>query len=500
MAGQPGAPAGHEGRAVCSRNRWRRWARSLLPWLLPTLTAVVFFLSLSHEAARRVLALETVENYGFAVFNQILWNFSHFGKFAQTIHRGYFDSWMWSGHKAAWLPVVGYLYSIRPGPIWLAQIQIGAVALGAFPAFALGRLVVGGLGGGILGLVFYFAYPPLYYMALSDYQDIVLAIPTLLFALHACRKRSVPAFVVTALLACATREEVALMVMLLGFAVSGTWRTRVKFGTIGAFVAISYLATVYALFHDEMYYESSAQTQLAAILSHLPSLPPILYDKAEAVRFYAGFLRPVQWIGLGAPWTLLPAAGAFIVHLFVNPGNGVDRVWATQAHIHHLAPILPLLIAAALETVGRVGRRIRKASRLPRHTHRVVAVVLAVVAVAGTVPTWRALGLHFQTNLETRQYPVHPVWKLVRRLPPDSVVATDMFASLAVSSRPLAYTYDESLVEKVRTRDPLDALDAILVNRRDTVWLRRALSRTGARVLDAQGEYVLILLRQRSSG
>ncbi len=466
-----------------------------LHWSLPVAAMVLFFVSLSHEAARRILALQTVENYGFAVFNQLLWNFSQSGSFAQTIHRGYVDSWMWSGHKAALLPLVGYLYGLRPGPVWLAQIQIGAVALGALPAYALGRWILGGLCGGLLGLTFYFAYPPLYYMALSDYQDIVLAIPALMLALYWSRRKSVVGFGLSALIACAAREEIALMVMLLGFGVSGGWRVRLKYGAIGFGVAAVYLATVYGVFHQEMHYESSAQTQLAAMLAHLPALPPILYDKAAAARFYAGFVLPVQWLALASPLTLLPAAGALAVHLFVNPGNGVDRVWAVQAHIHHLAPLVPLVVAGSLEAAGWVRSRIGRLGRVSRPLETLAAVLLVGWAVAGTVPAWKALGLHVQTDLETRAYPVHPAWKLARLVPAGSTVATDTFASLAISSRSNAYTYDESLAEKVNNGDPLMHLDAILVNRKDKYWVDRAMAREGARVVGARGDYVLIVWR-----
>jgi uncharacterized membrane protein len=469
------------------------------PHLLPLLAAWCFYASLSHEAARRILALDTVENYGFAVFNQLLWNFSHAGHFAQTIHRGYVDSWIWSGHKAALLPVVGWLYGLRPSPLWLAQLQIGAVALGAFPAWALGRRCVGGIPGGVVGLALYFGFPPLYYIALSDYQDIVLAVPLLLVALHQCRRGSWRGFALAALAACLAREEVPLMIALVGLSTPGGWRRRARFGLLGAGIAALYLGTVYALFHQDMIYESSAQTQLKALLAHFPPiLPPLRYDRLEAARFYAGFLRPVQWLGLLSPLTLLPGLGAFAFHLLVNPGNGVDRVWTHHAHIHHLAPLIPLLTAASLDTLGRVSARLKaRAGSAPvdRAAPILLASVVVVAALAGTLPTVRSLGLELEFTLRPKAWPVDPVWRLVRQVPANAVMATDMNASLAISSRHEAYTYDDSLTEKVPGPDPLERVDYLLVNRRDAAWEVRGRAVPGAVVIDQSDRYVLLKLR-----
>jgi len=465
-------------------------------WLLPALCAWIFYISLSHEAYRRILALDTVENYGFAVFNQLLYNFSHHGAFFQTIHRGYDNSWMWSGHKAAILPLVGKLYGLRPSPFTLAQIQIGLVSLGAFPAYAFGRLTIGGCLGGLTGLGLYFAYPPLYFIALNDYQDLILAVPFLMMALYMSRRGSLVGFIITAFIACLTREEVALMMTLVGFGVPGGIKRRMLFGLSGAAVGLLYLTGVYLLFHDQMTYEATAQTQLKALLTWPPNLPELMYDKAEAARYYLGFLKPVHWLAFGSPITLLPGLGALAMHALVNPGNGVDRVWNAHSHIHHLAVVMPLIIAASLETLGWIVIRLRGRSSLPRWVSSLVPVGVITVAIVLTAPVLRdGLKLRLAISPAVQSWPISPVWTLVAQVPAEAVIATDKHASLAISVRRESYTYDESLEEKLRHQDPLKHLDYILVRLSDQQWLRRAQAFPGAAVVGEAGGYRLIKLK-----
>ena len=132
--------------------------RSAGIWLIPAIAAWMWFCTIANRSAVQVMELQNVESYALAVFTQLFWIWSEEGHWAQTIHFGYVDSWMWSGHRVGWLPVVGWLFGLDPNPVWLCRMQIAAVALGAFPAFGLGRLLVGGVWGGIAGIVLYLGY------------------------------------------------------------------------------------------------------------------------------------------------------------------------------------------------------------------------------------------------------------------------------------------------------------------------------------------------------
>lgn len=482
------------------------WLHRIVGFVIPLFCAWVFYVTLSHEAQRKVLSLQSVENYAFAVYNQLLYNFSREGHFFQTIHRGYDDNWMWSGHKAGLLPVVSWLYGLRPSPVWLAQLQLGAVALGAFPAYHLGRLAIGGIAGGLLGLALYFGYPPLYHLALQDYQDTALAMPALMVLLYFRHRQKWLGFALACLLACLVREEIALMVALLGFGVPGTLKQRATLGFIGAAVAALYLGTVWLVWHGEMTFEAPAQSQFRHWFSTFPpNLPPILYDKQEAWTFYSALLSPLQWLSVGSPLTLLPGLGGLFVHVHVNPGNGVERVWAPGFHIHHLAPIAPLFIGASIETLGslmRLARRLAtRAERLELFERIEPAIrwslyILAGVLVARELPKGvEVLKLEPTLSLASRAYPVHPVWTLVRQVPLDAVIATDTFASLAVSARRESYTYDESIQDKLRGREIWDVADYLLINARDARWKEAAMARPGAELVGQGGGYWLVKVR-----
>ena len=163
--------------------------RSKLHWLIPLVGAWLWFCALSVQSQAQVAGLENVENYALAVFCQLFYNFSEHGIWAQTIHFGYVDSWMWSGHRTGILPLVGWIYGLDPGPEWLCRLQILMVSLGALPAYGLGRIAIGRVWGGITGMVLYLGYPPIAAIALQDYQDLVVGIPLVMLAVWQSRRK-----------------------------------------------------------------------------------------------------------------------------------------------------------------------------------------------------------------------------------------------------------------------------------------------------------------------
>ena len=80
--------------------------KSRLHWLVPLAAAWLWLCTVANQSAVQVLNFDNVENYALAVFCQLFWGFSETGEWAQTIHFGYVDSWMWSGHRTGWLPIV----------------------------------------------------------------------------------------------------------------------------------------------------------------------------------------------------------------------------------------------------------------------------------------------------------------------------------------------------------------------------------------------------------
>ena len=491
-AGVPPLPAGK------GSPRW-----SWLWWLLPVVAAWAWFCTLENAALERVQTLRVVEPYSFAVFDQLVWNYAHTGRFSQTIHFGYADSWMWSGHRSPWLFAVAWLYGLDPQPLTLCRLQIAAVALGALPAFGLGWRALGGPLGGVAALVLFLGYPPLMLIALNDYQDVILGIPFAVAAVHQAWRGSTWGYLAALLGAAAAREEWVLVLPFLGLMAPGPWRRRLAWAGKGLALAALYSAALWSVGkgyqgHDNPMVShfsgwlreggparawqalfGGGQDAPAPLPSAAGSSPgatgtswlggfQLTRSWPDVVGFYLPFLLPVHLVAILAPTALIPAAGALLVHLSAPLNAGVDTDW--RGHIHHMAPVATLVVLATLLALGFCYRRTQR--------FRVLWATLAVAAVLMTVQTdldWaRRWGLHL-SFLPARQGPQAPVpeWALVASLPPRAVIATDTRASLVVSSRPLSYTYNESLEEKSGGMG-LRAVGYLLVRKEHGDWVRRA--------------------------
>jgi hypothetical protein len=450
--------------------------RARLHWLIPVCAAWVWFCTVANVAAERVLSLDSVENYALAVFCQLFWMWSHMGEWAQTIHFGYVDDWMWSGHRVGWLPFVGWAYGLDPDPVWLTRIQIGVVSLGALPAWGMGRDEIHARWGGPAGLLLYLGFPPLAAIALQDYQDLVLCIPFLLGAVWQCRRGRTTGFLAFGLAAAMCREELVPMIALIGLTHPGVWRLRLKWITKGAALGALYGLLLWYLGRDFTGYDNPMLSHSGDMVLNWP--PVWTRTAADFSEFYAAFLKPVHFLALLSPLTLVPGLAALFFHLTAPVHGGVDTTWT--GHIHHMAPIIGFVVAAAIVGVGRLrlwSEHLGKAQG-PAIWIAVGAATAATVALA--IPWMGFLGLHPTAQL-TRPTEVAPEWALMATVPPEAAVATDTHAALVIANRRHAFTYDESLADK-RPGEGLSAVDFILVRKKHTSWM--------ALVEDAKGKPV----------
>ena len=444
----------------------------------------------------RIAALRTIEPYAFAVQEQLLYNFSRSGEFFQTIHRGYDDNWMWSGHRAATLVLSGLFYKLSSGPLWLSGIQITAVTLGVVPAAALGRLALRHYLGLLLGGALYLLSPAVMALALQDYQDLVFALPCLLFTLWAMRARRPWLVALGALAGCLPREEalpavLACAVVSLDLSWPRPWHRWGRNLLITAGVVLAWGGAL-ALFFPVA--EGAHDMPLAASLGKFldPQQKVVLFGRAWLGDFYALCWAPLGLAGLLSPHTLLPGAGLLLMHLTVPIGHGVDRAWS--GHAHHMAPILPFFLAATILGLGRLLRWAGHPRLRWPWLRRGLPWLLAALCAAYVLRWELAWARYF--NLVLSPLPRapaywHPAWQLARQLPADAVPAVPVVASLTVSARPRSYTFGESLLDKVPEKGLAAATHLIVHedNERVEAW---GLAMPGAELLTQEGPYLLI--------
>lgn len=378
--------------------------------------------------------LRPLGGLAYATFVQLAHDWSTGVGWIQTVHRGYAEDWRWGGHYTPLFFVTAWLSSLSESPWALARVQVVAVGLGGLAAWKLGRAEAG-LGGGLLGLALYFGSAPVTVLALADYQDLVLVLPTLILAVWAARHASAIGFVAAAALLGATREEALLLLPLVGLA------GGVNRGVLGAAVTGAYLL-VYRAMGPTPYPNPLADILLFQVgqargfgLAALHGFSPNLYGTMSGAAW--------PWLAL-APGAALPAFAVATFH--AQDPTGVGSV-ASPA-IHHLTPLTAAAIAA-----GIVG-----ACRLVR-IGRVAAVVTTLAVAAGTWGAWvRWEPALLQYGLRTSGAEEHPAWALLADVPADAVVLVPADLAPVAARRRWVVTLD-SLGDRVRPDQVGLALD-----------------------------------------
>ena len=458
----------------------REAVRARLHWLVPLAAAWVWFCTVANQSAEQVMGLNNIENYALAVFCQLFWMWSSVGEWAQTIHFGYVDSWMWSGHRVGWLPIVGWTYGIDPNPLWLTRIQIAVLSLGALPAWGMGRDEIDERWGGWIGMTMYLGFPPLAAIALQDYQDLVLAIPFILGAIWKCRQGSMVGFALFALGAAMCREELVPMMALVGLTYPGHWKLRLKWISGSVLLAALYGGVIWWIGRDFSGYDNPMLSHSGDMVVQWP--PVWTREWTDLDNFYSAFLKPIQFLALLSPITLAPSLGALFFHLTAPAHGGVDTTWS--GHFHHMAPVVGFVIAASIESVGRLIRWSRRWAQW--RTHLLVASSIGIIAVSATAmsPWMSFLNLTPAITLQTPQS-IAEEWAFLDHIPSDASVATDSHLSLLIANRKEAFTYDESLADK-RPGQGLNALDFIIVRKGDKSWREQVVAAKGIAVAETR--------------
>ena len=463
--------------------------REILIALCCLLMVFGFWATAVNTSWARIAALETIEPYGFAVHEQLLYNFSNSGDFYQTIHLGYDNTWTWSGHRAITLPLNGLLYGLDPSPLWLSKIQIFWMLSGAIPAAWLGRHVLGNVWGILLGAFFYLMSPALMALALQDYQDLVLATPFLMWTICAMYSGSLYWVILGAIIGCMPREECVPLVLATAMVVyPGNRRLWLRNIAAASGVAVFYFLVINGIFPLQ---ESQHDMPLVNAIKQVTQWPPQLFLDGWPYlgEFYSLLWAPIGLLAIFAPEILLPGILLIFLHMTVPWGHGVDRSWG--AHVHHMGPALPFFTAAAIVGTARLLKWLQKQTRIPRATATVLSLSLAAYAINWCANWGDYYRLKSAFTITSPTY-THPVWTLAENhLSPEDIPIVSSKYAVAVSSRTRSYTYNESLYEKAPGKG-LAAGTHLIADSRKTPLIDWAMAMPGAQKIAEEGPFVLI--------
>lgn len=364
----------------------------MLSWLVLAAMMLLYAILFSWLAVARH---EAFQSHAFDLGNmdQAVWNTLHgrFLRFTDMEVAGRVLTSRLAIHVEPLLAAFAPLYLFHSGPETLLVLQAVVVGLGAWPAYLLGRLLTGRSGWSLVFPAAYLLHPSLQNAVLDDFHAVTLTACFLLWALYFAARRMPLAFAIAAILAAACKEEIGLMVAVLGIVwfLRGDRRTGVVAlaGGIIWFVlcirfiipghnpagASPYLSRYAYLGHGLGGMLSGAARHPGLVLRTLLSTPRLAY--------LTDLLHPLGYTPLVALPVLVLAAPDFLINML----SADPRMFS--GFYQYSAEIIPYLIAAGGAGVAVLDRASRQ-TRVAAPAALVPSLCLLILISAG-YDSWR---------------------------------------------------------------------------------------------------------------
>ncbi len=359
-----------------------------------------------------------------------------------------------------------YWFTDSAVPLLAGQAVV--VALGALPAFWLGRRWLGDDRLALAAAGVYLLYPPLMWATLTEFHPVTLAAPLLMYCIWAAEEGRMGTLAGCAVLAALCKEEVGLALVVLGIWMAVRHRRRLA-GAVLAVASLAWVIVAVAVIipHFNRGRESAfvarygeLGTGTGAVLRGLVTRP---WDAVEVavshhrITYLLALLLPLLLLPLAAP--LLAAAA--LPELGLNLLSG----WWPQYSIEfqYVAVIVPFLVAASLLGLARL-RAAARPRWLVRATERpgaLAAVMVGAVLVAGIVlgplPWWRHLPLGSGSRAGEYSAGAHAavLREAVALVPSGASVSAGNYLGAHLSAR-----------RRILTFPVVDGADWVLVDRR----------------------------------
>ena len=340
--------------------------------------------------------------------DQAVWNSSQGRILEATDEQGELTSRL-KNHADLLLLAFVPLYWIYPSPIWLLVVQAAVVGAGAVPLFLLAKRFLGENGGWPAALVSiaYLFNPGLQSANLFDFHAQTMAGTLLLFAFYYLIKKRLWPFAVFAVLASLAKEEISLIVAMMGlYAIFPLRRPRwgIPVFTVGSAYFLFVMLVLIPAFNPgdaselvEGRYDAFGGSMTGVVRTALsdPGFTLSYIFTGEKLLYLVKLLGIPAFLALFAPFLLAIPLPELAINLLS------DRPQMTSIDYHYSAPILPFIYLAAAAGISNLtgitlslktrlmearsrfsGRISRLASLLPgRRALRKAPLVLAVTVL-----------------------------------------------------------------------------------------------------------------------
>ena len=344
---------------------------------------------------------------------------------------------------------------VWPSPAMLLAGQAIVVATGAWPAYRLGARVTRDPRAGALLAGAFLLYPALGFLVLNEFHPVALAAPLLLWAfLYLEEERWVRAGVFL-LLAALCKEDVPLVIALMGvyFAI----RKRSPWPLVVTVAAAVYFALAFwviiphysggqsAFVARYSTYGDSASGVVKHAVTH-PAQALTDVFSASNLRYWLALLWPFGFVSLLSPLTLLISAPELLLNALSSVG------FQRRIEFHYTALEIPFLYAALVLGLMRLWRWLgggfRNAEaamtgqRLPREKLAlfVLAVALTANFVLGPLP-FSLPGSAYDGRAYARTSHDAVLDEATKLIPKDAVVSVNNNVGGQLSARPVVYVF-----------------------------------------------------------
>ncbi|HET6684136.1 MAG TPA: DUF2079 domain-containing protein [Gaiella sp.] len=376
---------------------------------------------------------------------QAVWSTAHGDVLSVTALSGTQISRL-GAHFEPLLVVFAPLWWLWPDASLLLVCQAAAIATGAVPLYLFGRKHLDSDWAAAGFSLAYLLYPATQWLALDDFHVVALATPLLLWGFWFLDEDRVLPFAAVAAAACLTKEQIGLVV-----AVMGLWyMLRPGRRWAGGAIAVAGLAvTVVAFAIVIPHYSISGSSRFEGRYSAIGGSPSGILETAvtDPVRildavtqgrdlgYLATLLLPLLALPLVAPLAALTAAPDIALSLLS------DTRTQTSIHFHYTAGAIPGLMVAAVLGAARLRRRYAWARR---PEGRAIAVSTLVAGfVLGPLPVWSHVPLG--ADLGAREHVVGEHARVARRalqmIPPFAPVSATNGLGAHLSERRRIFSF-----------------------------------------------------------
>jgi uncharacterized membrane protein len=324
--------------------------------------------------------------------------------------------------------------------------------LGALPIFWLARDELESQVAGLVFAAVYLLFPALQAANLTEFHAVPLAVSPLLFAFHYTKERDWPKAWLFAILTMSAKEEITLLVLMLGLYALLVQKERLMGGLL-ALVSLAWfgVATFVIIPHFRMTAETIYTQRYMGLGGSFKGIVLTLLTKPWVVlgillsgprlAYLGGLLASVGFLSLFDPPTLLLSAPIYLANALS------DYPLMYSGELHYSAPVVPFFIVSAIYGARRLVGWLEKFVGEKGATHwpvrRTKALVLLWLLLCSLgyqrLRGFTPLGPNFDLPRIT---PHHRLFqRFAAQIPPYAVLSTTPPLFPHLTHRPVIYLF-----------------------------------------------------------